>query len=101
MKNEKPLKVKESDSAIPAMESLKQHPGWKMLTEVLQNNIKSIEETILDSDDSWTPEKLTKFRDMRYFEKKLVTLPDTIIAAFSHDEQPTNDIMANLDPYKD
>jgi hypothetical protein len=101
MKEQESISLKDPTFVIPSMEALKQSPGWKIIQEVLTSNIKSLEETILDSDESWTPEKLTKFRDMRYFEKQLLGLPERIIAEYSQEHEKDVDIMGNLDPYKD
>lgn len=91
--------VKDKDTVIAALETLKKNQGWKILCEVLEVNIKKIESSILEADDDWSPAKLTKFRDMRFFEKQLLELPDKIIASYKVEGAPKETI--ELDPYKE
>lgn len=92
------IKEGSADQIIPALQTLKSSPGWKIIQEILQVNIQKIEKAILDSDESWTPAELTKWRDMRFFEKKLLELPDTIIHSYEVEAQPQQNII--LDPYE-
>lgn len=91
------LKNPDAKQVVPALKALKMSPGWKIITEVLLSNIQKIEHSILDSDDRMDAQELTKYRDMRFFEKQLIEFPDKIIAAY---EQEDSDIQPmELDPY--
>ena len=99
-KQDKPINIAIGDAkqVVPAIESLLQSAGWQIISEVLTKNIIDIENTILDSDETWTAEELTKWRDMRFFEKQLLQLPNNIIKAYKTENKNTVNI--ELDPYK-
>lgn len=95
------MKDLSKEELLAAMEQLKKSKGWEIISQILSNNIVDLEKTILDADDEWSSAKLTKFRDMRFFEKKLLELPDKIIENASKEEDlPRSQIMEKLDPYE-
>jgi hypothetical protein len=92
------VKSTDKDFVVPSMNALKASTGWKIIEDVLKANITKIELSILDADDNWSTEKLTKFRDMRYFEKQLLELPDRIIKSYEIEPESGEQII--LDPYE-
>ena len=92
------VKVDETKATeiITALTNLKRHPGWKILIENLDINIKAVEKIILDGNDKMTAEELQMWRDRRYYQMKLKETPDKIIEKIQRGElgEPIE-----LDPY--
>ena len=102
MKTKKPIPEirTEKDKAtemIAQLERLKRDPGWKLIVDVLVENIKQVESIILDSDDDMDKDELRKWRDRRYYQQKLMETPDFIINKIRGGiTEPEN---IELDPY--
>lgn len=102
MKTKKPIPEirTEKDKAtemIAQLERLKRDPGWKLIVDVLVENIKQVESIILDSDDDMDKDELRKWRDRRYYQQKLMETPDFIINKIRGGIADTKNI--ELDPY--
>lgn len=87
-------------AAVVAFESLKQHPGWKLLEQVVQSNIDVCTEEILEGSEANDPDekiKLDRRRDIRRFLVWFKNLPDDQIKKYDSngaDQQETSS-----DPY--
>lgn len=86
-------------AAISMLMSLKRNAGWQFVSEILDLNIKEVENTILDGDNDMEREELRSWRDRRYYQKILRDLPDKLIQQLK--EGNTNLQETVLDPYDD
>lgn len=91
--------IEENNRILMALESLKQNIGWMFLTQVLEENIRVMEENILNKYDEngaiISEDELDKLRNKRSFYKELLEKPD-----FYMKKLKTPNVVENsLDPY--
>ena len=90
--------VKENTKIIVALESLKGNAGWQFLTQVLEANVKYLNNCILEKKDGeiiLEEKDLDVMRDKYRFINELLEKPDMFIKKLKSPEiEPEN-----LDPY--
>ncbi len=82
--------------AIEGLTSLLQHPGWKLIEQIIGENIKIIESQLLDGVEDETLEITERLRDKLRVHKDVLDTPKTMIKSFTdtpEGEEPS------LDPY--
>jgi len=83
-----------SNLAVSYFKTLKDHAGWQMLVEIVEENIKVLEDQILNGFEDETKESIDRKRDKLRAYKEVITTPDFWIkklsaaAPFKEEEDP-------------
>lgn len=75
--------------------TLKDHAGWQTLVQIVEANIRVLEEQILDGFEDETKEQIDRKRDKLKAYKEVISTPDFWIKKLS---SPAT-ILENPDPY--
>lgn len=87
----------EKSEKLIALRSLKANLGWTIIVDILKENVSKLGEELLDDINSNIDQKeKDKMILKRYFQKKLIELPDTLINLI---EQDNFEDETDLDPY--
>lgn len=95
----KKIKVvsKDRDSRVADLENLKNDPGWLLIVEHLDKNIRALEEQLNgDGETIKDFSEMTELQSMRRDRKILKALPDKLISEYTKvaPERP------DMDPYE-
>jgi len=85
----------EIKAAVANFKTLKLHPGWQSLKEIVDANIKVLEEQILNGIEDETKETIDRKRDKLRAYKEIIGTPDFWINKF---ESPQI-VQQEEDPY--
>ena len=69
--------------AMSSFKTLKGHAGWQMLVEIVEGNIKVLEDQILNGYEDETKETIDRKRDKLKAYKEVIGTPDFWIAKLS------------------
>lgn len=91
------IEITDEGTIIPALKALKNHPGWQIIKNVLEENIyqqeKKILNTLYDKEVKYSEEDLEKQIRRVYID--IAALPDREIARLSGNER----VEEEYDPY--
>lgn len=82
-------------AAVAAFRQLKKQEGWRLLVQVAQANIDSLEEQILSRPEGLSEDEIDRRRDKRLAYKEIIGIPDHLIELLEEPERFT----AEADPY--
>lgn len=71
-----------SEAVVANFKSLKTHAGWQMLVQIVEANIKVLEEQILNGIEDETKEQIDRKRDKLKAYKEVISTPDYWITHF-------------------
>ena len=72
--------------AISAFGSLMQHPGWKLLVQVWEQNIEVLRNQLEEKGDEETLEDVNRLRDKIAIFKENIGKPESIVKSFNPEE---------------
>lgn len=85
------------EEAIPALQALKESLGWKMVKEILEQNIKFTQK-VLNGEMGEKIKDISQLETLQNelnFQKKMIKLPDKLFK----DYETTGGIVPDDDPY--
>ena len=81
--------------AVANFKALKAQAGWQLLVEIVEGNIRVLEDQILNGFEDETPETINRKRDKLKAYKEVITTPDYWVDKFEDGQQFKEDV----DPY--